>query len=86
MKPTKNVDVAVERALKILQEHGYVVKKQIPYTKKTFEVSVPTLERLRDVQEALGYKLKEAVEEAFTQWLDKKSQEYERVSKAKSGK
>ena len=49
----------------------------------TETVAVPTLERLRDVQEMLGLKLKEAVEEAFTQWLDSKQGEYERVARAK---
>ena len=74
---------SIEKALQLLSENGYTVKKQVQYTKKTFEVSLPTLEQVREVQEALGYKLKDVVEEAFIRWLEYKSAEYDKVIKAK---
>lgn len=86
MRPAKSNDAAIGKALKLLEEHGYSVKKQIQYTKKTFEVSVQTLTQVRQVQDALGYKLKDVVEEAFTHWLELKNEEYEKVIKGKSGK
>ncbi len=83
MRSDKSSRATIEKALKLLEEHGYSVKKQIQYTKKTFEISVQTLEQVRQVQGALGYKLKDIVEEAFTQWLEVKNKEYMKVIKAK---
>lgn len=83
MRPDKTNPATIEKALRLLQENGYFVKKQIQYTKKTFEVSIQTLEQVRQVQEVLGYKLKDVVEEAFTQWLELKNQDYAKALKGR---
>ena len=81
--PKQAKQSTIEKAVLLLSENGYSVKKQISYTKKTFEVSVSTLEQVRKVQEALGYKLKDVIEEAFLRWLDYKSADYLKATKAK---
>jgi hypothetical protein len=82
MKSSKaKENLLLERALKLLREHGYVAKKQINYTKKTFEVAVPTLERFKITQEALGLKIKDAMDEALKQWSDSKEAEVAKRSK-----
>ncbi len=83
MRPEKSNNAVIEKALRLLEENGYTVKKQILYTKKTFEVSVETLKEIREFQNTLGYKLKDVVEEAFTLWLESKHTEYEKISKSK---
>ena len=83
MRPDKTNPATIEKALRLLQENGYSVKKQIHYTKKTFEISIQTLEQVRQVQEILGYKLKDVVEEAFTKWLELKNSEYSKAIKGK---
>ena len=74
---------SIDKAVQLLAKNGYTVKKQVQYTKKTFEISQPTLEQVRAVQEALGYKLKDVVEEAFLRWLEYKNVEYTKAIKAK---
>jgi hypothetical protein len=67
MKPSKEE----REALKVLTKLGYEVRLQKPTTKKTFEVEIETLTEFMRVVERLDLKVKEAIQDALSAWIEK---------------
>lgn len=58
-------------ALRFLRARGYEVRKRGRYLKKTFEVEDSVYNAFRGCQEALGLRVKDAVNTALIEWIDK---------------
>lgn len=65
-------DLKEKEAIKTLEKLGYKVKLSKPTIKKTFEVEVEILDRFIEIQKSLGFKMKEAMSEAMTEWIKKR--------------
>lgn len=59
-------------ALKTLKSLGYNVSLSKPTTKKTFEVEIDTLDEFLKIQKGSGLKVKEAIQEALSDWVKKR--------------
>lgn len=57
--------------LKELREQGLVVRKRVPFIRKTFEVEATILKEFMELARKRGYKIKEAVHEALADWVKK---------------
>jgi Holliday junction resolvasome RuvABC DNA-binding subunit len=67
MKPSKSEKEAIET----LNSLGYQVTLKKPTTKKTFEVEIETLHEFLNYQHKSGLKVKEAIQEALSDWIKK---------------
>lgn len=65
-------DLKTKEAVKVLEKLGYTVRLSKPSLKKTFEVEAEVLERFIEVQKASKMKVREAINEAITDWVRKK--------------
>jgi hypothetical protein len=54
-----------------LREEGVSVRSLMKNVKKTFHLRETVLERFLRVQEHLGYRVKDALEEALSDWVEK---------------
>lgn len=70
MAKSKAFDEAA--ALAFLKKRGYVVKREAKYLKHTFEVEESVYQAFRSCQEALGLKVKDAINIALTEWLERR--------------
>ena len=67
----------IERMRRELESIGYKVRKpSSAYVKKSFEVERDILKRFMDEIEQRGLKMKDAINQALTLWLDSKHQNH----------
>jgi hypothetical protein len=65
-------DKDLEQATQLLRDAGYVVKKRsTSYTRHTFEVEKDVLKEFFATQAALGMRIKDAVNVALREWIEK---------------
>lgn len=57
--------------IQYLEEQGFTVKKDATYKKRTFEVDEEIYRTFRVLQEAKGMKIKEAFNEALSEWVER---------------
>jgi hypothetical protein len=66
-------DSKAKDAIAALEKLGYKVKLSKPSVKKTFEIEVELLESFMDIQKKSDIKVKDALHEALSDWVNKKS-------------
>lgn len=59
-------------AIKTLEKLGYTVKLNKPCVKKTFEIEIELLKKFNDIQAESGLKVKDAINEALSDWIKKR--------------
>lgn len=64
--------VSLDEALKVLEEHGYKAKPTQTYSRHTFQVQEELLKEFFTTIKKRKYKIKDAVNEAFRDWIAKK--------------
>jgi hypothetical protein len=64
-----------DKVIARLKQKGYIVKKQQSYIKRTFQLESELSKRLDSTHVRLKMKLRDLVNEALTQWLDRKDKE-----------
>lgn len=66
------MDKDLQKKIKELEKQGFVVKKVVPTTKKTFEVPVELVERFMKYCRNNNVKVKDAISEAIEEYLRKR--------------
>ena len=61
----------VEQSKRVLEAAGFEVRRRADWVKHSFEVDRQRLQTLREVASRRDMKLKEAVDQALTEWLEK---------------
>ncbi len=65
------MDVRTKKMVKELKNKGFDVKRRVPTVKKTFEVPEDTLEKFKKAVYQRDMKIKDAIEEALEDWVEK---------------
>lgn len=71
LRPMKRRPLSEIEALKLLKARGYTVRKGASYTKKTFEIDSEVLLEFIALRTRLGIKVKEAVNTALCDWIER---------------
>lgn len=66
------MDKELQKKIKELEKQGFVVKRVVPTTKKTFEVPVALVERFMKHCNDNDIKVKDAIAEAIEEYLKKR--------------
>ena len=67
------MDEKTSKIIKDLEKKGFKVKKVVETTKKTFEIPVELLDQFIRIVREKKMKIKEAVEQAISDWVKKNS-------------
>lgn len=67
------MDEKTLKMIKDLEKKGFKIKKIVQSTKKTFEVPVDLLAQFMAIVKEKDLKVKDAFEEAMTEWVDSNS-------------
>ena len=67
---SKKPPASIEEMVKIVEEAGFIVKKQVEYVKQSFQFEKPLLAEFRSLVKTKRIKLKDAANEAFRNWIE----------------
>lgn len=60
----------IARSIQELESEGYQVRRKVEYVKRGFQIEKELLERLNRCTLSRGIRVKDAINQAISQWID----------------